>query len=117
MNKLATRPQTPNAGAAAVIDDVPEFYHYEDTGCEMSRSCLNCPLSRCKYDDPEWYQRNRRLAKDFRVWAAMQQEQLTPEEAAQRFSVTVRTIWRIIQRCRKATLDIEHEDLLVFAAA
>ena len=107
----------PIAIPAAIMDDVPEFYHYEDTGCEVSRSCLDCPLSRCKYDDPLWYQRNRRLAKDFRVWTAIQHERLTPEEASERFSVTVRTIWRIMQRCREATLDMEPEDLMAFAAA
>ena len=44
------------------VDTVPEFYHYEDTGCEVSRSCLNCPLPRCKYDDPIWFQRQPPVA-------------------------------------------------------
>ena len=25
-----------------------EYYHYEDTGCEVTSSCLVCPLSRCR---------------------------------------------------------------------
>ena len=41
-------------------DAVPEFYHYEDTGCEVSDACLDCPLPQCKYYDPGWFQRNRR---------------------------------------------------------
>ncbi len=102
--------------STAVADAVPEFYHYEDTGCEVSASCLNCPLPMCKYDDPVWFQRNRRLAKDFKVWAAIQQEDLSVEEAAERFEVTQRTIFRIIHRCRQASLRVEDEELLLFAA-
>lgn len=99
-----------------VVDAVPEFYHYEDTGCEVSASCLNCPLPQCKYDDPVWYQRNRRLTRDFKVWSAIQQDDLTVDEAAERFSVTVRTIFRIMQRCREASLEVGSEELLAFAA-
>ncbi len=101
--------------SSPVLDAVPEFYHYEDTGCEVSTSCLNCPLPQCKYDDPAWFQRNRRLARDFKIWSAMQQDDLTVEEAAERFSVTVRTIFRIMRRCRDATM-IDQEELAVFAA-
>lgn len=93
--QVLTAPATP-------IDATPEFFHYEDTGCEVSSSCLDCPLPQCKYDDPIWYQRNRRLAKDLQVMAAMRLENLSVEAAAERFSVTVRTIFRIMQRCKNA---------------
>ncbi len=97
------------------IDALPESASYPDTGCEVSPSCLRCPLPQCKYDDPAWFQRNRRLARDFKIWSAMQQDDLTVEEAAERFSVTVRTIFRIMRRCRDATM-IDQEELAVFAA-
>jgi hypothetical protein len=99
------------------VDAVPEFYRYEDTGCEVSPSCLHCPLPRCKYDDPAWYQKHRRLAKDLKVLTIMQLEDLTVEEAAERFSVTVRTIFRIMRRCREASVDLEDEELQAFADA
>ena len=83
---------------------VSEFYHYEDVGCEASDSCLDCPLPKCRYDDPAWYQRNRRLAQDFRMLYVIQQESLGIQEAAERFSVTVRTVFRIMQRCREAMM-------------
>ena len=83
-------------------DDATEFYHYEDTGCEASDSCLNCPLPICRYDDPAWYQRNRRIARDFRILQAMEQESLTVDQTAERFGITVRTVFRILQRCREA---------------
>ncbi len=102
--------------ASTLTDAVPEFYHYEDTGCEVSPSCLNCFLPRCKYDDPIWFQRHRRMARDLEVWTAMQLEGLTVEEGAERFSVTVRTIFRIMRRCREATLELDSEELAPLAA-
>ena len=97
-------------------DTIPEFCHYEDTGCEVSAACLDCPLPRCKFDDPVWYQRNRRLAKDFQVMHTIQQESLSMEEAAERFSVTVRAVFRIMQRCREALATVEEGNLAAYAA-
>ncbi len=98
------------------VDAVPEFFHYEDTGCEVSLSCLNCPLPQCKYDDPAWFQRYQRLSKDLVVLTAMQSENLTVDEAAERFSVTVRTIFRIMRRCREAPPELEEQELGALAA-
>ena len=102
--------------ANSVLDAVPEYFHYEDTGCEVSSSCLSCPLPQCKYDDPGWFQRHRRLARDFMVWSTMQSEGLTVEEAAERFSVTVRTVFRIMRRCRDAAAELDAATLHAFAA-
>ncbi len=102
----ATRPgASSSAGGQTFAGGAFEFYHYEDTGCEASDSCLDCPLPRCRYDDPEWYRRNRRLAKDFRIVRTMEQEGLTVEQTGERFSLTVRTVFRIMQRCREATME------------
>ncbi len=102
---VAARPDSQNSKIGiSMPDDASEFYHYEDTGCEASDSCLDCPLPRCRYDDPAWYQRNRRLARDFRILRTMQQEALSIEETAVRFGITSRTVFRILQRCREATM-------------
>ena len=76
---------------------------HADTGCKYSPSCLACPLPVCKEDDPLWFQRNRQMVKDLTVWATMQRERLTAEAAAERFSLTTRTIFRIMARCREYT--------------
>ena len=75
---------------------------FEDTGCNESISCLSCPLPQCKHDDPAWYSRYKRLRSDLRVVAAMQSENLSMDETAERFSMTVRTIFRIMRRRREA---------------
>ena len=102
--------------AKPLLDAVPEFYHYEDTGCEVSPSCLNCPLPQCKYDDPTWFQKHRRIARDMKVWSTMQAEGLNVDEVAERFSVTVRTVFRIMRRCREAEADLDGMALAAFAA-
>ena len=107
MTSIATR--------NTVVDAVPEYYHYEDTGCEVSPSCLTCPLPQCKYDDPLWFQRYRRITRDMKVWSTMQSEALTVEEAADRFSVTVRTVFRIMRRCREAAPELDGEAMRAFA--
>ena len=114
---LATRPETNRfQGECPLPDDASEFYHYEDTGCEASDSCLDCPLPKCRYDDPVWYQRYRLLAKDFRIVHTIQEESLTVEEAAERFGITIRTVFRIMQRCRELSLQETSADELPLAA-
>lgn len=102
--------------ASSSVDTVPEYYHYEDTGCEVSPSCLSCPLPQCKYDDPVWFQQHRRMARDLKVWSTMQSEGLNVEEAADRFSVTVRTVFRIMRRCRNAGSELDSAQVQAFAA-
>jgi hypothetical protein len=102
--------------AGVMLDAVPEMYHYEDTGCEVSPSCLNCPLPQCKYDDPVWFQRYRRMGRDMKVWRTINSESLTAEEAARRFSVTVRTVFRIMRRCRETIPGMDVEEIQAFAA-
>lgn len=82
------------------IDVVPELYPYRDDGCEVSPRCLNCPLPRCKYDDPGQVQRAQRQRRDQQVVAAHEEERLTVPELARRFAVSQRTVFRILQRSR-----------------
>ena len=88
--------------------------HFVDDGCEVSRSCLDCPLSRCKHDAPKWYGWHLRRARDYQVWEAVWRLGLTTEEAADRFGTTPRTIQRIAARV--SGQDLSDEDLAVFAA-
>ena len=88
--------------ATARANELPNYDSYKDEGCEVSPSCLTCLLPQCRHDDPIWFQQYRRVARDFRIWKTIQSESLTANKAAERFSVTVRTISRIIQRCQEA---------------
>ena len=84
--------------AGALLDVVPERYPYHDDGCEVSSSCLKCPLPQCKYDDPGWFQRHKRNGRDREVMAAMRGDGLSVPEVAARFALSQRTVFRILRR-------------------
>ena len=90
--------------------------YYADNGCEVAGACLQCPLSRCKFDDMAWFTTYRRLARDLRVASVIRAEGLSVQEAARRFSVTPRTIFRILNRCRYAMQELTPEEAAVFAS-
>ena len=95
----------------------PEPYpYYEDDGCEVAASCLACPLPRCKYDDLGWYNRNRQLANDLRMTAVIEREGLSAEQAAARFAITKRTVFRVLRRSRRAMRELTADEAEVFAA-
>ena len=79
-------------------DLLPEFYPYRDAGCDMSPSCLECPLPQCKYDNPGWLQRERRTERDRQVVYAFRQDGMTAPQVAFRFDLSQRTIFRILKR-------------------
>ena len=88
--------------AGAVDDVVPERYPYRDDGCEVSPHCLRCPLPQCKYDDLGWFQRQKRNGMDTEVVVALHQDGLSVHEAAARFTLSQRTIFRILRRAGEA---------------
>ena len=91
-------------------------YYYEDNGCEVAATCLQCPLPRCKHDDMEWYIRHRRLASDLRMATIIREEGLSIAEAAERFAITTRTVFRVLRRCRNAMRELSPAEIEVFVA-
>ena len=72
----------------------------EDAGCEVSPKCVDCPLSRCKFDDLAWYRNGVRRCAGLLTAYAIEREGLTLAQAAVRYRTTKRTISRIRQRSR-----------------
>ncbi len=87
-----------------LIDALPERFTYKDDGCEVSPSCLRCPLTRCRYDDPGWLRRDARRRRDHEVLRLRQEEGKDVEQLSERFGVSARTIHRIIKRARGGKL-------------
>ncbi|RJO63353.1 MAG: hypothetical protein C4542_00220 [Dehalococcoidia bacterium] len=79
------------------LDLLPEHLHYKDEGCEMSPSCLACPLASCVYDTPHGKQvllkrrRNDEMARMYR------EERLSYRELARLFKVSKRTVQRVLK--------------------
>ncbi len=79
------------------VDLPPEYCHYRDEGCELAGSCLNCPLTRCVYDEPGGRQRwlKRRRAKEMARLFTTEGKGL--KELALMFGVSQRTVQRALK--------------------
>ncbi len=81
------------------LDLPPEGCEYRDEGCELFRSCLNCPLPVCVYEMPggrhHWlkHQRDREMVRLF------VDEGKRVKELAKSFDVSERTVQRVLKSC------------------
>ena len=90
-------PQSAVALGYVRSDTLPENTRYKDDGCDASLTCLECPLSLCKYDDPGWLQRENRRTRDDEIFR-LRSQQVTVTEISKRFGISTRTVHRIVQR-------------------
>lgn len=84
------------------LDLLPEQCHYRDEGCELARSCLNCPFAQCVYDEPRGRQRwlkSLRAREMARLFARGKKVR----ELAQIFSVSERTVQRVLKENSQTT--------------
>lgn len=93
--------------AAVRSDTLPENTAYRDEGCELSPSCLRCPLPVCKYDDPGWIRRVNRITRDRAVIKVRQRDGLSVQSLSERFRISTRTVHRILKNKRSGSLDRE----------
>ena len=78
-------------------DTLPENTRYRDDGCDAALTCLECPLSLCKYDDPGWLRRENRRTRDDEIFR-LRSQQVPVAEISKRFGISTRTVHRIVQR-------------------
>ena len=74
----------------------------EDDGCEVHPRCLECPLQMCRYDDPKWYKQWLRQ-KHIQKVMDRKQEGASVNELVMEFSVTPRTIFRMVRESHLAS--------------
>jgi len=77
-------------------DALPEHIAYQDEGCSVSPTCLNCPLPVCKYD---MGMRRHVLTSYMRAFAIQRDRAATGariSELAQRHGCSVRTVNRAL---------------------
>ena len=79
--------------------------------CEVSADCLECPLSRCKWDDPAWFQSGVQRRRTYAI--AEVAERVGRDAAAAHCGVSRRTVSRVLVRITKDTNS--PEDRAVFA--
>ena len=79
------------------LDLPPEYCHYHDEGCEISGSCLDCPLPRCVYDQPRGRQRWLKKNRDRELVRRFTIEGKGVKELALEFGVSRRTVQRVLR--------------------
>jgi len=84
--------------ASIELDLPPEYCRYRDEGCEFADSCLNCPFSKCIYDQPGGRQRRLKGLRDKEMARLFTNEGKGVKELALRFSVSQRTVQRALRR-------------------
>ena len=75
----------------------PEFCQYNDAGCEFSKSCLNCHLPVCVYDEPGGKQRLLKRQRAAEMARLCTQENKSIGELAQLYEVSTRTVQRALK--------------------
>ena len=86
---------------------LPENTVYEDTGCDLAPSCLECPLALCKYDDPSGARYDRTAMRDTEIMRLFA-EGLKVSAIALKVNISNRTVYRVIQRELGSTSDATH---------
>jgi hypothetical protein len=83
------------------VDLLPEFCVYEDEGCSLSPSCLNCPFPRCLFEMP-WGNRKQAIAeRNAEINRLFALSGISENELAARFKLSKRTIRRALAKKEK----------------
>ncbi len=82
------------------LDLLPEHKHYMDEGCDMSPSCLSCPLENCIYDTPHGKQSELKRRRNDEILRVFREEHPTLGELARMFKVSMRTVQRALDGSR-----------------
>ena len=83
------------------IDLAPEYCRYRDEGCELTSSCLSCPLPTCVYDQPRGRQRWLKTARNREMARLFGAGGRDVRQLADEFGVSTRTVQRALKEHRR----------------
>jgi len=89
-----------------------EMLNYEDTGCELSSKCMECPLIRCKHDDSNWYRKYQKLAKQRNLFKDLKKPLLSYESLAKKHNCKTDTVKRLHAELLKDNIDLETVEVI-----
>jgi hypothetical protein len=92
---LADRASTALAKPRRRHDSLPENTRYRDDGCSISESCFDCPLPRCRYEEPGGLRAVLNSVRDEEM-TQLRLAGMSVEDLAGHFSVSRRTVFRVI---------------------
>jgi hypothetical protein len=79
------------------LDLLPENTNYRDEGCELSPSCLDCPLPDCIYDSPHGKRLLLKRRRDEELVSMYRRGGVTRKELARIYGLSVRSVQRILK--------------------
>ena len=82
------------------LDLPPEYCRYQDEGCELAASCLNCPFPRCVNEEPGGRQRWLKTLRDKSVASQFLTQDKDAKELSVMFGISQRTVQRILKRVK-----------------
>lgn len=85
-------------------DALPENTSYADTGCDLYPSCLQCPLPRCRYEEPGGAPAMLRTTRNVSIERLAFDDGLSVSEIAARFGLSRRTVFRVLRGSRNSRL-------------
>lgn len=86
----------------------PEYYSYQDQGCELSPLCLKCPRPQCALDEYGGIAGALRARRDNRIIEQASKGKNT-SELAELFELSMRTVQRILKDDREKTSHYDRE--------
>jgi hypothetical protein len=88
---------------------LPDEFPYEDKGCELFPSCLNCPFPDCLEEEPWGKERllKRRRAKRM---LELKREGKSVKEIARIFEVSTRTVRRWLKMVTGGESEVETDN-------
>jgi hypothetical protein len=75
----------------------PEFIRYRDEGCEYGAKCLDCPFTKCLYEEPGGKERYFKSRRNMEILKQSREGKPT-REIAVIFGVSERTVQRVVRR-------------------
>jgi hypothetical protein len=76
-------------------DALPEYSRYRDDGCDVSSTCLTCPLPRCRYEEPGGLRAILNELRDRQI-VLLRKKGVSVDELAGQFGISRRTIFRVL---------------------
>tara|TARA_R110002020_G_scaffold58834_5_gene161171 strand:+ start:8751 stop:9182 length:432 start_codon:yes stop_codon:yes gene_type:complete len=93
----------------------PRDYSYRDDGCEISAKCLECPLPKCRHDDPIFYNVYSNIAKHGFLIFDLMYSQASVKSLSKQYNITERQIFRIRKRLTDNEINFDYLEIFVNA--
>lgn len=83
------------------FDSLPENTRYRDDGCDISESCFDCPLPKCRYEEPGGLRAILNEQRDRQI-IQLRMKGVPVDALADHFGISRRTVFRVIGSAKEA---------------